>query len=247
MSRWRIGVIDEPWIDLEPPISQTNPERATTDKTESLPSAGQKVKKTSSEDKNTQTHATGSWQEGSTTPAAEWLELRSTVAKQLKKEGDTHTYSEALDHLHQLELDLDLGEYPAVDAQTQRAISTDFQELHRTIREQGLYKCRLSNYAKEMVRYSSLFCLFVVAFRCDWILLSAVFLGLFWHQIMFSAHDAGHLSITHNFKVDTAIGIFIADFCCGLSMGWWKSSHNVHHLVPNHPVSLSLLLDQRVN
>lgn len=52
---------------------------------------------------------------------------------------------------------------------------------------------------------------------------------------MFSAHDAGHRAITGNFVVDTLIGVFIADFCCGLSIGWWKSSHNVHHLITNHP------------
>lgn len=55
---------------------------------------------------------------------------------------------------------------------------------------------------------------------------------------MFTAHDAGHMGITHIFAVDSAIGIFIADFCCGLSIGWWKRSHNVHHLVTNHPVSI---------
>ena len=56
------------------------------------------------------------------------------------------------------------------------------------------------------------------------------------HQIMFAAHDAGHRGITHNFFADSLIGLFIADFCCGLSIGWWKSSHDVHHLVTNHPV-----------
>lgn len=55
-------------------------------------------------------------------------------------------------------------------------------------------------------------------------------------QIMFTAHDAGHRGITGNFIVDTLIGAFIADFCCGLSIGWWKSSHNVHHLITNMPV-----------
>lgn len=57
------------------------------------------------------------------------------------------------------------------------------------------------------------------------------------HQIMFTAHDAGHRGITQNFVADTLIGIFIADFCCGLSIGWWKSSHNVHHLITNDAVS----------
>lgn len=55
---------------------------------------------------------------------------------------------------------------------------------------------------------------------------------------MFTAHDAGHRGITQNFVHDTLIGIFIADFCCGLSIGWWKSSHNVHHLITNHAVKL---------
>ncbi len=55
---------------------------------------------------------------------------------------------------------------------------------------------------------------------------------------MFTAHDAGHRGITHNFVIDTLIGIFIADVCCGMSIGWWKCSHNVHHLVTNQPVSI---------
>jgi delta8-fatty-acid desaturase len=55
-------------------------------------------------------------------------------------------------------------------------------------------------------------------------------------QIMFVAHDAGHRGITGNFVADTLIGAFVADFCCGLSIGWWKSSHNVHHLITNMPV-----------
>ncbi|GJC97861.1 fatty acid desaturase [Colletotrichum higginsianum] len=39
------------------------------------------------------------------------------------------------------------------------------------------------------------------------------------HQNMFTARDAGHGAITHNFTFDTIIGLVIADFCCGLSMG----------------------------
>lgn len=52
---------------------------------------------------------------------------------------------------------------------------------------------------------------------------------------MFVAHDAGHRGITGDFFIDTIIGAFVGDFCNGLSIGWWKSSHNVHHLVTNMP------------
>jgi delta8-fatty-acid desaturase len=43
------------------------------------------------------------------------------------------------------------------------------------------------------------------------------------------------MGITHNFHVDTVIGIIIADFLGGLSLGWWKRNHNVHHIVTNSP------------
>lgn len=87
-----------------------------------------------------------------------------------------------------------------------------------------------------MIRYAGLFALFILTLRQGWYFVSACFLGLFWHQIMFTAHDAGHRGITRNITIDTMIGIFIADLCCGLSIGWWKSSHNVHHLLTNAPV-----------
>jgi sphingolipid 8-(E)-desaturase len=144
--------------------------------------------------------------------------------------------AEFIDHAVQLQVDFDLAEFPSLDPETQRNISANFRKLHTRVRESGLNQCDLSNYGPEVVRHLILFFGFVFALRSEWYITSAIFLGLFWHQIMFVAHDAGHLAITHNFKLDMMIGIFIADFCCGLSIGWWKSSHNVHHLVPNHPV-----------
>jgi len=68
-----------------------------------------------------------------------------------------------------------------------------------------------------------------------WYGTSGLSLGFFWHQLVFTAHDAGHMGITHSFAVDTVIGIVIADFLGGLSLGWWKRNHNVHHIVTNSP------------
>lgn len=138
----------------------------------------------------------------------------------------------------QAEIDSDIAKYPSLDSETQRDIAIKFQALHERIKDEGYYQCRYLEYGKEMIRYSALFALFVYTLKKEWFFLSACFLGLFWHQIMFTAHDAGHRGITRNITLDTMIGIFIADFCCGLSIGWWKSSHNVHHLVTNAPVSL---------
>ncbi|KZL75214.1 fatty acid desaturase [Colletotrichum tofieldiae] len=129
----------------------------------------------------------------------------------------------------------DLDEYPSLDPAVQLDIQMKYRLLHERVKAAGLYDCPYLDYGKEMCRYSTLFAGFLVALHYEWYMTSACFLGLFWHQIMFSAHDAGHGAITHNFTFDTLIGLFIADFCCGLSMGWWKSSHNVHHLITNMP------------
>lgn len=138
------------------------------------------------------------------------------------------------------EIKIDLAKHPALETATQQYIISRYRALHEKVKSEKLYECQYTNYLKECCRYSILFAAFIITLNAGWFLTSAMLLGLFWHQIMFTAHDAGHLAITHNFVVDSLIGIFIADFCCGLSLGWWKSSHNVHHLITNHPVSPNL-------
>ena len=125
--------------------------------------------------------------------------------------------------------------YPPVDATTQHSIAAKYKALAERVQAEGFYECRYIEYAKEATRYSLLFSLFAIFLYNEFYLTSAFFLGLFWHQVMFTAHDAGHRAITGNFEIDSMIGIFIGDFCCGLSIGWWKRSHNVHHLITNHP------------
>lgn len=142
------------------------------------------------------------------------------------------TYTAAME---QKEIADGIRSYPSLDPETQQAIRSEYQLLHQLVQERGLYDCPYSEYGKELVRYSILFSAFLYLLSIEWYLTSAVFLGLFWQQIMFVAHDGGHRGITGNFVIDTVIAAFVADFCCGLSIGWWKSSHNVHHLITNMP------------
>lgn len=143
------------------------------------------------------------------------------------------TVDDFADRSNQHEVERDSITYPSVDPARQQAIVQRYRALHQRVQDLGLYECPYIEYGKEMARYSTLFVVFLATLHMGWYFTSAIFLGLFWHQIMFTAHDAGHRAITHNFVADTLIGLFVADFCCGLSIGWWKSSHNVHHLVTN--------------
>ncbi|KAK4246348.1 fatty acid delta-6 desaturase [Corynascus novoguineensis] len=150
----------------------------------------------------------------------------------------THTPVDGMAHLDALtrkEIKLDLAKYPSLEPATQDAIVEKYRLLHDRIKAEGLYDCNYWAYAIEVSRYTLLFGLMLVCLQWKWYLASAFFCGCFWHQLVFTAHDAGHMGITHNFQVDTVIGIFIADFLGGLSIGWWKHNHNVHHIVTNSP------------
>lgn len=129
----------------------------------------------------------------------------------------------------------DLSIYPSLSHISQDSIISKYRALDLELRAAGLYDCPYSAYAYECARYSLLFSLFAISLHYSQFALAGLFLGLFWHQLVFTAHDAGHMGITHSFHIDTCIGIFIADFLGGLSIGWWKRNHNVHHVVTNSP------------
>ena len=61
----------------------------------------------------------------------------------------------------------------------------------------------------------------------------AVATGMFWQQLAFIGHDLGHSSVSHKKRVDTVISLIIGNPLGGIAIGWWKWTHNVHHVVPN--------------
>ncbi|RDA93376.1 hypothetical protein CP533_1987 [Ophiocordyceps camponoti-saundersi (nom. inval.)] len=149
-----------------------------------------------------------------------------------KVEDDGMSYLDSITREH---INLDLDRYPANDVETQACILDKYRALHQRVHDESLYQCDSMAYAFDCVRYVSLFILMLVCVNVGQYALGGIFLGFTWHQLVFAAHDAGHMGITHDYKVDTVIGIIIADFIGGLSLGWWKRNHNVHHIVTNAP------------
>ncbi|EST06004.1 Fatty acid desaturase, type 1 [Kalmanozyma brasiliensis GHG001] len=151
----------------------------------------------------------------------------------------------------------------SVDPIREHQISEAYKKLHQQVKDAGLYTLKPVGYAREVARYLLLGSIAFALWSCGqsqlrleqsatsaassassaWsfsasttsFLLSSFFLGLFWHQLTFSAHDSGHSGITHSWQWDRIIGTTIADFIGGLSIGWWCDNHDVHHLVTNHP------------
>lgn len=63
--------------------------------------------------------------------------------------------------------------------------------------------------------------------------LGGIFMGSFFQQVAFVGHDLGHSSVTHSRKIDTFLGLFVGNMLTGISMGWWKATHNAHHVATN--------------
>lgn len=130
----------------------------------------------------------------------------------------------------------EMSKIPSLDYDTQNYVRDQYNKLHATIIKNGFYKCQYSDYVREIVKITSLFLYSFSFLRLGHYFFSALFMATAWHQMTFIAHDAGHVSISHNYQIDNIFGMIVADWFGGLSLGWWKRNHNVHHLITNDPV-----------
>ncbi|KAF1973065.1 fatty acid/sphingolipid desaturase [Bimuria novae-zelandiae CBS 107.79] len=243
MKQYRIGLTQEPWMNLESPIRSPDFYKHLGVCKEECAKLGSKESADISsaviapQNKLNRTPCIRRTVEVAPVDCEKQTRLHtSTKSNEVESiDGSVAARERYATGLEQKETSDGLRNNPSIDVATQRAIVLEYRALHQRIKDEGLYTCRFGEYAKESVRYAFLFGLFLYLLHTKWYLTSALALGLFWQQIMFTAHDAAHCGITANFVIDTLIGAFIADFCCGLSIGWWKSSHNVHHLVTNDP------------
>ncbi|OHE98556.1 fatty acid desaturase [Colletotrichum orchidophilum] len=246
MARYRIGRIEGYWRNFVPPIQggrfrtieQRGPDFNDAEDDDALRFFGTSSpcdissREASPVFDTTENHVRHRHNAGQSPESASGSSATSVIDCYDDKEMDGTAF---LNSETRKQIRLDLDKYPALDDETQSEIVRKYRLLDKRIKAEGLYDCDYRAYAIEVTRYTLLFAAMLTFLRWGWYFPSAACLGCFWHQLVFSAHDAGHMGITHNFHVDTCIGIFIADFMGGLSIGWWKRNHNVHHIVTNSP------------
>ncbi|KAK4991451.1 hypothetical protein LTR66_001787 [Elasticomyces elasticus] len=246
MRAYVIGKIDPPWRNFLPPIEGgTFRPRGEVDRTGNVDMDAVAFKEleyssqASSEEPSPIFEAVDRPTSGVSKRCSSHATLsRSTSATSLSSLDLEETNELKLSHLDlrtKEELDLDLAKYPSLDPTTQGDIIRKYRELNEHIRAEGLYNCNYTAYMIEGCRYTFLFAMFLLTLRLGWWATSGLFLGCLWHQLVFTVHDAGHMGITHDFTTDSVIGYIIADYVGGLSLGWWKRNHNVHHIVTNSP------------
>jgi delta8-fatty-acid desaturase len=253
MNSYRIGRIEGRWRNFIPPI-QGGKFRFATDSSEADNNVEEQETCPITDTQSTAVSSNGSSRSASPVPSRVFdvvehnnsgLRARheedavshragsvTSVSSVDEEEFDGMTF---LESETRKEIKLDLDRYPSLDDATQEEIVRKFRLLHERIQAEGLFQCNYTAYAIECIRYSLLFVGFLYFLHLGWYTTSSFFLGGLWHQLVFSAHDAGHMGITHDFHTDSVIGTIIANFIGGLSLGWWKHNHNVHHIVTNFP------------
>ncbi|KAL4783441.1 fatty acid desaturase-domain-containing protein [Aspergillus varians] len=235
MSRYRIGKIQGRWRNFIPPI-QGGKYRSLSDATEAEDDDDVTVvSQPASSDHSRDASPVFDSDPPSLRHRHEKSRLSSSASVTSVSSVEEDDGMAHLDIVTREKISLDLEKYPPIDHETQDAIVAKYRLLHERIKAEGLYQCNYGAYASEICRYTLLFTCMLLSLHWGWYALSGAFMGATWHQLVFAVHDAAHMGITSNFQIDTCIGIFIADFIGGLSVGWWKRNHNVHHIVTNSP------------
>lgn len=107
-----------------------------------------------------------------------------------------------------------------------------FAQLQAKCYSSGLMKARVEPYSHLAIFLIAIFALAANFAYQGMVIPSALLLALFWQQVAFIGHDLGHSAVTCVGKVDSLWGLLV-NAGVGIGMSWWKSTHNVHHLVVN--------------
>ena len=113
----------------------------------------------------------------------------------------------------------------------------DFRNIRQELLRRGLFETNMNYYYKMFAWYGALFITSLyLTLRCQSTMahiVGAMTMGLFWQQVAGLGHDLGHSSVSHNFQFDNLVGSTFGCLVMGISTGWWKRSHNTHHVVCN--------------
>eukprot|EP00462_Mataza_sp_D1_P018560 CAMPEP_0175138272 /NCGR_PEP_ID=MMETSP0087-20121206/10258_1 /TAXON_ID=136419 /ORGANISM="Unknown Unknown, Strain D1" /LENGTH=461 /DNA_ID=CAMNT_0016421159 /DNA_START=192 /DNA_END=1577 /DNA_ORIENTATION=+ len=118
-------------------------------------------------------------------------------------------------------------------------LQQDWDKFTQDVLAEGLYQTNYTYFLLEGLRCfailaASLTFSFGLLGDCTTFrMVGALLLGLYFQQAAFIGHDTGHNGITHSSFWDHVIGLFMGNMCTGIGIGWWKKSHNNHHICCN--------------
>jgi len=123
------------------------------------------------------------------------------------------------------------------DAATLVAYEADKKAMLKSFADRGYYDTDFRVYARAFATPPALFLLsiVIVLLTSTWQAhaLAGLVLGLGWHQVAWIGHDVMHSSVLKGRVRNHVLGCLYGNFFGGISVGWWKYTHDMHHATTN--------------
>jgi len=119
----------------------------------------------------------------------------------------------------------------------QHAFEAAYRELRMQLIKMGMFKSNFWFYvykqASNMSMWASAFALMAFSDRTVFHIGAALWMGLFFQQCGWLAHDFLHHQVYKKRRHGDYSGLWWGGVMQGFSMQWWKNKHNGHHATPN--------------
>ncbi|KAM7472253.1 hypothetical protein LguiA_010436 [Lonicera macranthoides] len=116
-------------------------------------------------------------------------------------------------------------------------VSKDYRKLASQFAKAGLFEDKGHGviYSLCFVSLMLLACVYgVLCSNSFWVhMLCGALLGFSWIQVAYMGHDSGHYQIMTSKGWNKFVGILIGNCVTGISIAWWKWTHNAHHIACN--------------
>ncbi|CAH9112702.1 unnamed protein product [Cuscuta epithymum] len=116
-------------------------------------------------------------------------------------------------------------------------VSKDYRKLYADISKSGMFEKKGHGviYSFTFIAVLLSICFYGVL-CCESVLMhmfSGGLLGLAWMQISYLGHDSGHYTIMSSRGFNKFTQILTGNCLTGISIAWWKWTHNAHHMACN--------------
>lgn len=116
-------------------------------------------------------------------------------------------------------------------------VSKDFRKLAFEFAKVGLFEKKGHGTMYSLLSIAFMLSLVVYGvLRCEGVLVHLVcglLLGVLWVQSAYVGHDSGHYQIMTSPAYNRAAQILAGNCLTGISIAWWKWTHNAHHIACN--------------
>lgn len=116
-------------------------------------------------------------------------------------------------------------------------VSKDYRRLYNEFSKLGLFEKKGHGIMYSFISVAIMFFLVVYGvlwYDSFWIHMAcAVLLGFLWIQSAYIGHDSGHYQIMASRGYNKLAQLLAGNCITGISIAWWKWTHNAHHIACN--------------